>query len=238
MSVLHEGDTVPSVNVHRMTDHGLEAVSTADFFKGRRVAVFSLPGAYTPTCSTSHVPRYNELQPVLAEAGIDEVVCISVNDAFVMAAWQRDEAADRLTFLADGNGDFTRGMGQLVEKDNLGFGDRSWRYSMIVKDGVIEKMFVEPHQPGDPYEVSDADTMLDYVAPGSQPRSVMMITKPGCGHCARARRALESAGLEWDELRSSPRTLRAVSGTYTTPRVFVDGELIGGADELIALLNG
>ena len=111
------------------------------------------------------MPRFNQLQPLFAERGIDEVICISVNDAFVMNEWAESQNADRVTFLPDGNGDFTAGMGQLVSKNDLGFGDRSWRYSMLVRDGVIEKMFVESDEPGDPFSVSDADTMLAAVAP-------------------------------------------------------------------------
>ncbi len=108
--------------------------------------LFSLPGAFTPTCSSSHVPRYNQLQPAFEAAGVDEIICVSVNDAFVMDEWQRAQNADRVSFLPDGNGDFTDGMGLLVGKEDLGFGKRSWRYSMLVRDGVIE-----PEQPGCPF---------------------------------------------------------------------------------------
>ena len=170
-----EGQKVPNVTFRTRQNHDWVNVTSDEIFKGKTVAVFSLPGAFTPTCSSSHVPRFNELAPVFKQNGVDEIVCISVNDAFVMNEWAEDQDADRIRFLPDGNGDFTDGMGMLVDKDDLGFGKRSWRYSMVVKDGTIEKMFIEPEKPGDPYEVSDADTMLDWLAPNAKkPHSIMM----------------------------------------------------------------
>lgn len=142
-------------------------VTTDDLFGGRRVALFALPGAFTPTCSTSHLPRYEELHDEFKSLGIDEVICLSVNDAFVMYQWGKMQGADKVFLLPDGNAEFTRKMGMLVEKGNLGFGLRSWRYSMVVDDGEIEKLFVEEgfsdNCPTDPFEVSDADTMLEYL---------------------------------------------------------------------------
>ncbi|NES99461.1 MAG: peroxiredoxin [Sphaerospermopsis sp. SIO1G2] len=141
--------------------------TTKELFAGKRVVVFSLPGAFTPTCSTSHLPRYEELYTEFKALGIDEVICISVNDAFVMYQWGKQQGAQNVFLLPDGNGEFTRKMGMLVDKANLGFGMRSWRYSMVVKDGKIEKIFTEPgysdNCPTDPFEVSDADTMLKYL---------------------------------------------------------------------------
>lgn len=233
-----EGQKVPSVTVQVLTDEGLKPLATDDIFRGKRVVVFSLPGAFTPTCSSAHVPRYQELADDFAKAGVDDIVCVSVNDAFVMQAWQEDQGASRVRFLPDGNGDFTRGMGMLVDKGGLGFGDRSWRYAMVVKDGVIEKMFIEPQVDGDPYEVSDADTVLGYVAGETKgPRDILLFTKPGCGHCRRAKAFLDEKGLPYEEVPSTPRSLRAVSGKGTTPQVFIDGKYVGGADELIASLS-
>jgi peroxiredoxin len=141
--------------------------TTADLFAGKRVVVFSLPGAFTPTCSTSHLPRYEELYNEFKALGIDEVICVSVNDAFVMYQWGKQQGAKNVFLLPDGNGEFTRKMGMLVDKANLGFGMRSWRYSMVVNDRKIEKIFTEPgysdNCPTDPFEVSDADTMLKYL---------------------------------------------------------------------------
>jgi len=142
-------------------------LSTDEVFRGKRVVLFSLPGAFTPTCSTSHLPRYEELYDEFKALVVDAVVCLSVNDAFVMFQWGKSQGAENVFLLPDGNAEFTRKMGMLVDKSNLGFGMRSWRYSMVVNDGEIEKIFVEPgfedNCPTDPFEVSDADTMLAYL---------------------------------------------------------------------------
>ena len=163
MFVNREGQRVPEVSfAERDAAGNWKKVTTADLFAGKSVVLFALPGAFTPTCSSAHVPRYNELYDNFKAAGVDDVLCLSVNDTFVMNAWQHEQGADRITFVPDGNGTFTEGMGLLVGKDQLGFGKRSWRYSMLVRDGVIEKMFIEEDVPGDPFLVSDADTMLVY----------------------------------------------------------------------------
>lgn len=142
-------------------------LSSDDIFKGKNVVVFSLPGAFTPTCSTSHLPRYEELYDDLKAQGVDAVVCLSVNDAFVMFQWGKSQKAENVFLLPDGNAEFTRKMGMLVDKGNLGFGQRSWRYSMYVEDCEIKQLFSEPgfedNCPADPFEVSDADTMLAYL---------------------------------------------------------------------------
>jgi thioredoxin-dependent peroxiredoxin len=142
-------------------------VTSEEIFNGKRVVIFSLPGAFTPTCSSTHLPRYEELYEEIKAQGVDEIYCVSVNDAFVMFQWGKNIGAQNVKLLPDGNGEFTRKMGMLVEKSNLGFGMRSWRYSMVVKDGAIEKVFAEPGYSDncetDPFEVSDADTMLAYL---------------------------------------------------------------------------
>jgi thioredoxin-dependent peroxiredoxin len=142
-------------------------VTTQEIFDGKRVVVFSLPGAFTPTCSSTHLPRYEALYDEIKAQGVDDIYCLSVNDAFVMFQWGKNLGADKVKLLPDGNGEFTRKMGMLVEKSNLGFGLRSWRYSMVVNDGTIEKVFAEPGYSDncetDPFEVSDADTMLAYL---------------------------------------------------------------------------
>jgi peroxiredoxin len=144
-----------------------EDKTTQDLFAGKKVIVFSLPGAFTPTCSSNHLPRYEELYDEFKALGVDEIICISVNDAFVMFKWGKEQGNKNVFLLPDGNGEFTRKMGMLVDKSNIGFGMRSWRYSMLVDDCAIEKMFVEPdfgdNCPVDPFEVSDADTMLAYL---------------------------------------------------------------------------
>ena len=232
-----EGKAVPHVIFRTRRNHEWVDVSSEDIFQGKTVVVFALPGAFTPTCSSTHVPRYNQLAPHLKQHGVDDIVCISVNDAFVMNEWQKEQKANNLTFLPDGNGDFSRGMGMLVAKDDLGFGERSWRYSMLVKDGVIEKMFIEPDEPGDPFELSDADTMLGYIAPETAPPlDVTVFTREGCPYCVRAKGMLHDAGIDFEELvlnhDFSESTLRAVSGQSRVPQVFVNGEHIGGSEEL------
>lgn len=237
-----EQQKVPAVTFHTRRDHEWVDVTTDDIFKGKTVVVFSLPGAFTPTCSSTHLPRYNQLTPVFKANGVDEVVCVSVNDAFVMNEWRNEQKASNVTFLPDGNGEFSRGMGMLVAKNDLGFGERSWRYSMLVKDGVIEKMFIEPDLPGDPFEVSDADTMLAYVAPeATVPADVAIFTREGCEFCVRAKGMLRDAGFDFQEMvlnrDYTEATLRAVSGKATVPQVFINGECIGGSEELEAYVK-
>lgn len=237
-----EGQKVPQVTFRTRRDHEWVDVSSDDIFKDKTVVVFALPGAFTPTCSSTHVPRYNQLTPAFKRHGVDEVVCISVNDAFVMNEWRNEQNAANVTFVPDGNGDFSRGMGMLVAKNDLGFGDRSWRYSMLVKDGIIEKMFIEPDLPGDPFEVSDADTMLAYIAPhAAKPLDVTVFSREGCPYCARAKGLLHDAGIQFEELvlnrDFSESTIRAVSGVSTVPQVFINGDHIGGSEELERYLN-
>ncbi|MBE0434564.1 MAG: peroxiredoxin [Methylomicrobium sp.] len=142
-------------------------VSSDDIFKGKKIVLFSLPGAYTPTCSSTHLPGYEAKYQDIIDQGVDDVYCLSVNDAFTMFQWSKHLGIEHVKMLPDGNGDFTRLMGMLVKKENLGFGYRSWRYSMLVEDGKIVKLFSEPgfsdNCPDDPFTVSDADTMLDYL---------------------------------------------------------------------------
>ena len=237
-----EGKRVPSVTFRTRRDHDWVDVTSDDIFAGKTVVVFSLPGAFTPTCSSSHVPRYNQLVPKFKALGVDDVICVSVNDAFVMNEWKRAQNADRVTFLPDGNGEFTDGMGLLVGKEELGFGRRSWRYSMLVRDGVVEKMFIEPEEPGDPFHVSDADTMLKFLDSDIElPYDVAVFSREGCPFCVRAKGLLNDAGIEFEELvlnrDYTDRTLRAVSSNTTFPQVFVNGKLIGGSEDLEAWLK-
>jgi peroxiredoxin len=168
--------TVPDVVFKtRVRDESVEGpnpfrwqdVSSDEIFRGKKVVVFALPGAFTPTCSSTHVPGYEAKYDELKALGIDEVYCLSVNDAFTMFQWGRQLGVEKVRLLPDGSGDFTRRMGMLVRKDNLGFGERSWRYSMVVEDGAITALFAEPglsdNCPTDPFEVSDADTMLNHL---------------------------------------------------------------------------
>jgi len=167
---------VPEVTFHtRVRDESIEGpnpyrwqdVTTADYFAGKRVVVFSLPGAFTPTCSTYQLPGYDSKFEEFQALGIDEVYCLSVNDSFVMNAWFKQQEIKNVKPIPDGSGEFTYAMGMSVTKANLGFGFRSWRYAMVVNDGEIEQLFEEPGKVGncpvDPYEVSDPDTVLNYL---------------------------------------------------------------------------
>ena len=232
-----EGQRVPNVTFHTRDHNHWVDVTTDALFTDKTVVVFSLPGAFTPTCSSTHLPGYNELAKVFKENGVDDILCVSVNDAFVMNEWAKSQEADNLTLIPDGNGEFSEGMGMLVEKADLGFGKRSWRYSMLVKNGVIEKMFIEPEEPGDPFKVSDADTMLSYInEQAEKPKVVSLFVKVGCPFCARAKGMLTDHGMDYEEIvlgrDANLRTLRAVTGAVTAPQVFIDGKLIGGSDAL------
>lgn len=172
-----EGRRVPSmVFKTRVRDESVggpnpfrwQDVPSEDIFRGRRVVVFSLPGAFTPTCSDRQCPAFDRLCPELRRLGIDDVYCFSVNDAFVMHRWGRQLGLQNVKLIPDGNGQFTRRMGMLVDKEHLGFGYRSWRYAMVVRDGVVEKWFEEPgiNDEGadeDPYGETDPERVLDYL---------------------------------------------------------------------------
>ena len=236
------GQKIPNINFTVRHNFDWQQWSTDDLFSNKTVVVFSLPGAFTPTCSSSHLPRYDQLTPVLKENGVDEVYCISVNDTFVMNAWAKDLQINNVKLLPDGNGEFTDGMGMLVEKKNLGFGKRSWRYAMLVKDGVIEKMFIEEETPGDPFGVSDADTMLNYInADAKAPPSIVILSKETCPFCKKAKELLTSKGLTFEEIiigkDATHVTTRALSGNGGVPQIFIDGNHIGGSNELAEYLK-
>ncbi|KOP28281.1 glutathione peroxidase [Hapalosiphon sp. MRB220] len=238
----NEGKRVPNTTFRLRRNDQWVNVTTDELFKGKTVVVFSLPGAFTPTCSSAHVPGYNQLAKTFKDNGVDEIVCMSVNDTFVMNEWAKDQEAENINFIPDGNGDFTEGMGMLVDKSDLGFGKRSWRYSMLVKDGVVEKMFIEPEEPGDPFKVSDAETMLRYINPGAvKPKLVSLFTKPGCPYCARAKEMLKQNGLDYEEIvlgkDATTHSLKAIAGATTVPQVFVDGQHIGGSEALATYLG-
>ncbi len=232
-----EGQRIPNVTFHTRQNNEWVDVTTDELFSGKTVVVFSLPGAFTPTCSSAHVPRYNQLLPAFKEHGVDDVLCVSVNDTFVMNEWQEDQGANDITFIPDGNGEFSEGMGMLVDKEQLGFGKRSWRYSMLVKDGVVQKMFIEADVDGDPFDVSDADTMLHYLASDAKvPASVTVMSRKGCPFCAKAKEMLTEAGMEYEELVMgrdyTDRSLRAMVGSSSVPQVFIDGDHVGGSSDL------
>lgn len=237
-----ENQNVPSITWPTRQNNEWVNVQSDDIFKNRTVVVFSLPGAFTPTCSSSHLPRYNELAPVFAENGVDEVLCVSVNDTFVMNAWAAAQESNNITMIADGTGSFTDGMGMLVDKSDIGFGMRSWRYSMLVKNGVVQKMFIEADVEGDPFDVSDADTMLNYINPDAKaPTVATILSKADCPFCAKAKAGLTKAGIAYEEVLISntnitSKTLRAIANAETVPQVFIDGKHIGGSEQLTAYL--
>ncbi len=152
------GDKLPEAKLVKVTENGPEQVNSADYFKGRKVALFSVPGAFTPTCSAKHLPGFVDKADALKAKGIDEIACTAVNDAFVMGAWGKGANADAITMLADGNGDFAEAVGLTMDGKAFGMGKRGQRFSMVGNDGVVEQLNVEA--PGE-FKVSSADHMLE-----------------------------------------------------------------------------
>jgi len=155
------GDRLPDVPLAIATPDGPQPTTSTDYFKGKTVALFAVPGAFTPTCSARHLPSFVEKAEELKAKGIDEIACISVNDPFVMGAWGQRDGSEDITMIADGNGDFAEATGLVMDGSKYGMGQRSQRYSMIVKDGVVEQLNVEA--PGE-YRASSAEYMLDQLA--------------------------------------------------------------------------
>jgi len=158
---------VPQVEFVFREDGNFVTRTTSELFSGKRVVIFSLPGAFTPTCSAYQLPGFEDNYNEFAALGVDAIYCISVNDGFVMNAWAKDQGIEKVTLVPDGNAYFTRSMGYLVNKSNLGFGERSWRYAAVVDDGVIEKLFLEEgfrdNADTDPYEESTPEKVLEYL---------------------------------------------------------------------------
>ena len=152
------GDKIPDVKLMKAGEAGPEAVQSSDYFKGKRVALFSVPGAFTPTCSAKHLPGYVESAAQLKAKGIDEIACTAVNDAFVMGAWNKASGSGDITMLADGNGDLAQAVGLVMDGSGFGLGSRGQRFSMVVNDGAVEQLFVEA--PGE-FKVSSAEHMLE-----------------------------------------------------------------------------
>lgn len=237
-----EGERLPQVRLYVYEGGAPRAVSSAELFGERTVVAFALPGAFTPTCSSQHLPRYEELAPVFRAHGVDEVLCLSVNDPYVMHEWGLNQNLRAVKLVSDGNGDFARAMGMLLDDRDKGMGLRSRRYSMLVRKSRIEKLFIEPDEAGDPYTVSDADTLLDYLAPGcARPSRIAVFTKPGCPHCAHAMQRLRERGLRFEEIplpdATRARVLWALARVSTAPQIFIDGRRIGGARELDEYLD-
>jgi peroxiredoxin len=167
---------IPQVKFIFREDGEFVTRNAVDMFQGKRVLVFSLPGAFTPTCSNFQLPEYDLRYDEFIAAGLDDIYCISVNDGFVMNAWAKELDVKNVKLIPDGNADFTRNMGMLVSKGNLGFGNRSWRYAMVVDDGVVEWMTVEPGQKSnatdDPYGMTSPNELLKYLTRYAEKRPV------------------------------------------------------------------
>ena len=154
------GDKLPDVKLMKAGESGPEPVQTGEYFAGKKVALFSVPGAFTPTCSAKHLPGFVDKAADLKAKGVDEIVCTAVNDAFVMGAWNKASGSGDVTMLADGNGEFAKALGLVMDGSGFGMGSRGQRYSMVVNDGVVEQLNVEA--PGT-FEVSSAEFMLDKI---------------------------------------------------------------------------
>lgn len=235
MSALNrEGQTVPNTVFHTRQNSEWVDVSTDEIFKGKTVVLFAVPGAFTPVCSIGHLPGYAELADVFKANGVDTVACLAVNDAFVMNEWAAAQGVDNLLLLPDGNADFTKAFDLVDDKTAIGLGLRTHRYSMLVKDGVVEKMFIE--EVGE-FKVSDAKTILNYINPNAEiPPVATLLTKIGCPFCMKAKKDLTDAGIKFEEIilanGLSSATLHNLSGRGTVPQVFINNEHIGGSDDL------
>jgi glutaredoxin-like protein len=237
------GTPIPDVELVELVDSKVVRHRSVDLFRGRRVALFALPGAFTPTCSSEHVPGYVRRLSELQGAGIAEVICLSVNDPYVMEAWQRAEKAQSLRFISDPYGEFSAAMGMLVDNREGALGKRSRRYSLLADNGLIEAMFIERDVPGDPFEVSGAETMMKHLKPDYEPpRPAFVLARHGCPHCARAKQLLKERGIPFEVVHLSDeftmQGVKAASGAATVPQVFIDGKLIGGADQLEQHFSG
>jgi len=236
------GKSVPDVNFKVRDESKWITLRTSKIFAHKKIILFALPGAFTPTCSSVHLPNYEDYWPSFKALGIDEVYCLSVNDSFVMNEWRKREKIQHVKMLPDGNGEFTEKMGLLVDQSELCFGNRSRRYSMLINDGIIEKAFLEPLEGNDPYGVSGPETMLTYLDPNvCTPQSLAIFTREGCPYCARAKDLMQERGLKYEEHvlleNFSIKTLKAISGSTSVPQIFIDGKRVGGCEDLEKLLG-
>jgi peroxiredoxin/glutaredoxin len=236
------GTRVPRAELAELRRGRVQRFSSDELFARRKVVLFALPGAFTPTCSTAHVPGYLARLNDFRDSGIDEVICLSVNDPYVMEAWQRSEKAQAIRFVADPEAQFTRAMGLAVTHEDKGLGVRSRRYSMLVEDGTIESIFIEADTPDDPLKVSDADTLWRHWRPSQKGRvCAFMFARHGCPHCARAEELLNRDGIAHDAIYLGEDLtmigVRAATGATTLPQIFIEGKLVGGADQLERFLT-
>jgi glutathione-dependent peroxiredoxin len=232
------GHRIPNVTFRIRENYKWVTKTTDDFFRDRRVIVFALPGAFTPVCSTLHLPAYNDLYDTLRSFGIDDIYCLAVNDSFVLEAWKKAEKAFKITMLPDVDGEFTRKLGFLVDRNDISLSKRSWRYSMIVNNKVIEEMFIEPEGEGsDPFGESSAEAVLKYLNPSAKmPSSITIFTKLGCEFCEEAKDILRHNRVPFEELilnqHFSIKTVKALSDSTSLPQVFIDGKRISNIQDI------
>lgn len=238
------GQKIPAFEFFMFKGEDWISRTTEKLFGHSRVVVFAIPGAFSPICSTLHLPRYNELYETFRSYGIEEVYCLAVNDSFVLNAWKKAERADNIVMLPDPDGEFTKKLGFLVNRNEVCLGNRSWRYSMVINNGVIEKMFIEKGDKGkDPYGESSAENMLKYLNPDVElPPSITLFSKTSCRICAAIRALLEKHHLPFEELHLNEeytiKTAKALTGPMEElPVLFINGTKFSKIEELEAYLS-
>lgn len=238
------GQRIPTFEFFMFIGDQWVSRTTEQLFGNSRVVVFAIPGAFSPVCSTQHLPRYNELYETFRSYGVEEVYCLAVNDSFVLNAWKKAERADNIVMLPDPDGEFTRRLGFLVNRNEVCLGNRSWRYSMVINNGIIEKMFIEKGDQGtDPYGESSAENMLKYLNPDAElPPSITIFSKVSCQVCAQIKSMLEQHHLQYEELHLNEeytvKTAKALTGPADDlPVVFINGTKISKVEELEAYLS-
>lgn len=230
-----EGKQVPQVTLKsKQRSINLLDISTEKIFSGKKVVFFALPGAFTPTCTMEQLPRYEQLSKPFKDNGIDEVVCLSVNDPFVMERWGIELNIKEVKLLSDGNCEFTKKMDAGIDLSGACLGMRSRRYSMYVENGVIQKMFLESGDSPTDMTVSDADTMYKYLFPKKDAiPNITLIVLDGCPDCAKMRLLLESADIPFEQLRYGTdlkgSAMKALTGEKTFPQIFIDGKHISSS---------
>ncbi len=228
------GQRLPSTLLLNVCEGEHVAQKSDDFFRGKRVILFGLPGAFTPICSTSHLPRFEALASEFLHAGVDAIVCIATNDCFVLDVWRKQLGIQHVKFVSDPSGAFTAAMGLLVASDTLG--TRSRRYSLVALDGVVEQFYIEDESGNDSLTVSDADTLLAAITGKPKPPAVLLFAVNGCPACERAKELLDRQGLRYEIILIGTdinvQALRAATGQNKLPQVFIDGRYVGGYDQL------
>lgn len=227
-----EGKQIPQATFRsKNRSINLLDIPSSKVFDGKKVILFALPGAYTPTCTMEQLPRYEQLARLFKDNGIDKIVCVSVNDPFVMEKWGEYLGIREVELLSDGNGEFTKKMGMAIDLSGASLGTRSRRYSMYVENGEIKKMFIEnPDAPID-MNVSDADTMYKYLYPNkAELPNISLIVQVGCPDCAKMKLLLNGANLPFEEMRYGYEVkgvgLKALANNKVFPQIFIDGKHI------------